>query len=240
MFYPFSSPRRTNASMECSVECFKHVYTPTDACFYWRYAQDDYSRRHKVCDGPELHCWQSPKEHCRTWSWCTRSKPGSRGAGFSTGVLLPTGLLSLPANCPSWGSATTAGVGTELAKGCRSCSVKARWQPALLSLGHRHSLRVFWSWDSDAGKALLKCLQGCLLWFQGRLQQVCESKHISRPCKLRCCSCQEEPWALSTRCGSKAEQGSLSVQSTALLPLPNGQLDCWRIPQTVYSCGLFL
>lgn len=27
MFLPFSSPRRTNASMKCSVECFKHIYT---------------------------------------------------------------------------------------------------------------------------------------------------------------------------------------------------------------------
>lgn len=124
MFLPFSSPRRKNASVECSVECFKHIYTPTGACFFWRYAQDDYSRRHKVCDGPELHCWQSLKENCRTWS--TRSKPGSRGAGFSTGVLLPTGLLPLPANCPSWGSPVAAGIGAELAGGCRSRSVDTR------------------------------------------------------------------------------------------------------------------
>lgn len=35
-------------------ECFKHTYAPTGACFYWRNARGDYSRKHKVRDGPEL------------------------------------------------------------------------------------------------------------------------------------------------------------------------------------------
>lgn len=207
--------------MECSVECFKHIYTRTGACFYWRYAQDDYSRRHKVCDGPELHCWHSPKEHCRTWctriqTWRQRGRIFHRSAAANRSApsasKLP--LLGLSHSCchRRW-------AGQELQKLFCPYQVTASFAvpwaqtflEGVLELGQwcRQSL-------TEVPAVLFVEVSG-----EPRLQQVCGSKHISRPCKLRCCSCQKslELWALSVG----ARQSRAPCQHRALLPLPNGQ-----------------
>lgn len=227
--------------MECSVECFKHTYTHALV----HVSTGDMHRMITV-EGTRfvmvLSFTAGTAPRSTAGPGALGSKPGTRGAGFSTGVLLPTGLLPLPANCPSWVSPTAAAIGAELAKSCRSCSVLTRWQPALPSLGHRHSLRVFWSWDSDAGKALLKCLQCCLLRFQGSpgCSRCVDPSTSPGPASWDAAAARR---ALSSE-HSVWEQGRagppVSTEQSTPSPAKWAAFNCWRIPQTVYSCGLFL
>lgn len=210
--------------MECSVKCFKHIYTCTGACFYWRYAQDDYSRRHKVCDGPELHCWHSPKEHCRTWctriqTWLQRGRIFHRSAAANRSApsasKLP--LLALSHSCCH---RRLAGQGLQklFCPYQVTASLAVPWVQTFLEgaleLGQwcRQSLtEVPAVLPVEVSGERAQAAAG--VWIQAHLQAL-QAEMLQLP---------EEPWALSTQCGSKAEQGPLSARSTALLPLPNGQ-----------------
>lgn len=221
MFLPFSSPRRTNTSMECSVECFKHTYTHALV----HVSTGDMHRMITV-EGTRfvmvLSFTAGTAPRSTAGPGALGSKPGARGAGFSTGVLLPTGLLPLPANCPSWVSPTAAAIGWPRAaeavlslpgdsQPCRPLGTDIPW--GCSGAGTVMQAKPYWSACSVVCWGFRGAQAAAGVWIQAHLQAL-QAEMLQLP---------EEPWALSTQCGSKAEQGPLSAQSTALLPLPNGQ-----------------
>lgn len=102
IFLPLPSSKRTNDEVFCRnvLNTYTHalVHVPTAETHQAITAEDT---RTVMVLSSWVTAGRAPGQLGRTWSWRTRSKPGSRGTGLWTRVLLLTGLLALPANCPS-------------------------------------------------------------------------------------------------------------------------------------------